>query len=235
MVSHDGASFQILNPRQSLKVARIVSYIEDMEYSTDICASRSGSWCPGRDVDEKGIPESDEIAPEDASQQNDLDLIDLLSNHNTDDDHNPPDEAELQAHLDIMGDIPGTPIPSISERLQANHHGSAQTPPNEHERRSLKDTGLDSGHQGEKVNEPGKLCKSSPRTEAFATLSGAYPPNMQGSSIWNQMGAGSMPAATARRDAESGPTRHQTTKPAPVKEGRAKGTVLGPLRKLRCW
>lgn len=90
---HDGASFQILNPRQSLRSARIVSYIEDVDYASDDAGR--GLW-----LGAEGITEED---------GDDDDVVGLSSRSAGD--------AEHRAHLDIMGDAPSAPIPSISERL----------------------------------------------------------------------------------------------------------------------
>jgi hypothetical protein len=89
---HDGASFQILNPQQSLRSARIVSYIEDVDYARDDAGR--GPW-----LGAEGITEEDGD-----------DHVVGLSNRSAGD-------AEHRAHLDIMGDAPSAPIPSISERL----------------------------------------------------------------------------------------------------------------------
>lgn len=234
MVSHEGASFQILNPRQSLKAARIVSYIEDIEYPGNMCESRRGSWGPERDIDEKGIPESEEITPEDASRHGDRDLLDLLSDYNTHDHNNTSHETEQQAHMDIMGDAPCTPIPSISERLQEPHRQSTQTVPDEHEHHSLQNQGLDSGYQSEKVYEPGECRNSSPRTEAFAALTGGQRSSMQ-DFLSSKGGAGGMPDSAMNEDAGSGSRRHKTKPALMKKKGRAKGTILQPLRSLKCW
>ncbi|RMJ27065.1 hypothetical protein PHISP_02074 [Aspergillus sp. HF37] len=106
-VFHDGASFQILNPRHSLRFARIVSYIEDVDYIRDDAGR--GPWLGSTG----GIMEED----------NDDDDAVGLSNRSAGQRINQGEapiksaDAEHLAHLDIVGDAPIAPIPSISERL----------------------------------------------------------------------------------------------------------------------
>ncbi|EAW06947.1 oxidoreductase, short-chain dehydrogenase/reductase family [Aspergillus clavatus NRRL 1] len=93
-VEHQGASFEILNPHDSLKFARIVSYIEDVDNSSlresfTSTDARSGTL----------ILEHD--GPVDKSF-----------------DHYIPDEEEQKVRDELVGDSPHQPMPSISERLE---------------------------------------------------------------------------------------------------------------------
>lgn len=232
MVSHEGASFQILNPSQSLRAARIVSFIEDMDYPE--VSGRRGSW-PEKDImDESECigPLEEEITPDDASRHNDIDVFNLFSNPFTnqypDDTHDHPNEAEQQAHLDIMGDIPHTPIPSISERLEVRQ--SAPTlPTNTIER--LKDPHLNSDYQSEHISpiyqHEDLSYNHSPRHEPFnSTLPAGSWPDMQDFPFWNQTDAGDMPATVVEKDAGS--------KPAFTRKRGGKYSILRRLRMLRC-
>ena len=147
VISHDGASFQILNPRNSLRLARIVSYIEDMDYPVDLTEARRDS-CSIRGGEKDTIAEEssgyssptlhgdDDMNPDDASQPNHTDLFDLISHpsiNKASTENNPGDEETQKAHKDIIGERPNTPIPSISERLsiseyQYSHSHSASAP-----------------------------------------------------------------------------------------------------------
>ncbi|RJE24179.1 hypothetical protein PHISCL_03498 [Aspergillus sclerotialis] len=185
MISHDGASFQILNPRNSLRLARIVSYIEDMDCPLDSTEARRDS-CSIRDGEKGAIAEEssrdssptlqgdDEINPDDASQPNDTDLFDLLSHpsiNKPSTENDPGDEETQKAHREIIGEMPNTPIPSISERLSISqyqycHSHSASAPtlslskPYElpRHRKTNTEAGsptkahLDSGYQTEQVS-----------------------------------------------------------------------------------
>ena len=189
-IDHDGVSFQILNPRNSLRLARIVSYIEDMDYPLDSDeVERESPFL--RNGEMEGIPEEksgsssptlqveDGISPDDASQSKNVDLVDLPSHPSMcqiqpydrpPTRSSPGDEASQNAHRDIIGDAPNTPIPSISERLsspqcQYYHYHSASEPTLSRSqtyqtghKKTITDAGLstnlypDSGYQTKQVS-----------------------------------------------------------------------------------
>ncbi|KAF7122024.1 hypothetical protein CNMCM5793_009579 [Aspergillus hiratsukae] len=99
-VEHQGTSFEILNPHESLKFARIVSYIEDVDNSS-ITDERDSfnAQAQGQTV----ILEQDEP-------------VQVIHEHN----HCISDADEEKAHYELIGDLPYQPMPSISERLEGN-------------------------------------------------------------------------------------------------------------------
>jgi hypothetical protein len=105
-VEHQGTSFEILNPHESLKFARIVSYIEDVDNSS-ITDDQRDSFNAPRPQSETLILEHDET-------------IEASHDHKQDHDHYISDADEEKAHYDLIGDIPYHPMPSISERLEGN-------------------------------------------------------------------------------------------------------------------
>ncbi|RHZ65831.1 uncharacterized protein CDV56_107653 [Aspergillus thermomutatus] len=105
-VEHQGASFEILNPHESLKFARIVSYIEDVDHSS-LTDDQRDSFNATQAKNETLILEQDE--PVEASHDND-------QGHN----YYISDADEEKAHYELIGDLPHHPIPSISERLEGN-------------------------------------------------------------------------------------------------------------------
>ncbi|KAL4941863.1 hypothetical protein BDV06DRAFT_193465 [Aspergillus oleicola] len=88
-VVHQGTSFEILNPHESLDFARIVSYIEDVDSH-----HKRDSYLHSSD--------GSNVIPEDPSEE-------------IFEDESP--QPEEQAHDDLVGDSPHHPMPSISERL----------------------------------------------------------------------------------------------------------------------
>ncbi|KAL4821947.1 hypothetical protein BDW67DRAFT_149874 [Aspergillus spinulosporus] len=96
-VVHQGTSFEILNPHESLDFARIVSYIEDMD-----CQSA------GTRIRDSYLNSSD-------------------SSHNTSEEPDICDTsceipvAEERVHHDLVGDSAQHPIPSISQRLEEDN------------------------------------------------------------------------------------------------------------------
>jgi hypothetical protein len=99
-VEHQGTSFEILNPHESLKFARIVSYIEDVDNSSITDERDSFN---AQTQGETLILEQDE-------------LVEVIHDHN----HYISDADEEKAHYELIGDLPYQPMPSISERLQGN-------------------------------------------------------------------------------------------------------------------
>ncbi|OJJ40255.1 hypothetical protein ASPWEDRAFT_22452 [Aspergillus wentii DTO 134E9] len=118
---HQGALFEILNPRESLKLARIVSYIEDVDCasfdSTDNHRNSRFSATTATTVlfDDPDSPiiQLDGLAdiPAQDVYLDELDETNPLESTKT-------NEVQQKAHLDLVGDLPYNPIPSISERLQ---------------------------------------------------------------------------------------------------------------------
>ncbi|KAL4808229.1 hypothetical protein BDV18DRAFT_158337 [Aspergillus unguis] len=95
-VVHQGTSFEILNPHESLDFARIVSYIDDVDcHSASI---RRNSYIYSND-------DADII----------LNSEDLTCGPS---DEVPTPNKDERAHDDLVGDSPHHPMPSISERLQ---------------------------------------------------------------------------------------------------------------------
>ncbi|KAL4963075.1 oxidoreductase, short-chain dehydrogenase/reductase family [Aspergillus stella-maris] len=89
-VVHQGTSFEILNPHESLDFARIVSYIEDVDSH-----HKRDSYLHSSD--------GSNVIPEDPSEETfENEIIPI----------------EEQAHDDLVGDSPHRCMPSISERLE---------------------------------------------------------------------------------------------------------------------
>ncbi|KAL4780589.1 hypothetical protein BJX76DRAFT_39319 [Aspergillus varians] len=91
-VVHQGTSFEILNPHESLDFARIVSYIEDVD-SHSASNHRRDSYLNSSDSSNIIQEEPYEASPE----------VPI---------------AEERVHNDLVGDSPHHPMPSISERLE---------------------------------------------------------------------------------------------------------------------
>ncbi|KAL4994753.1 hypothetical protein BDV10DRAFT_144888 [Aspergillus recurvatus] len=96
-VVHQGTSFEILNPHESLDFARIVSYIEDMDCQSTGARTR-GSYL--------NISDGSHIISEEP------DIYDVPSEVPV---------AEERVHDDLVGDSAQHPLPSISQRLE--EHG----------------------------------------------------------------------------------------------------------------
>ncbi|KAF4218198.1 hypothetical protein CNMCM6805_004360 [Aspergillus fumigatiaffinis] len=112
-VEHQGTSFEILNPHESLKFARIVSYIEDVD-SSSITDDPRDSFNATRLQSETLIFEHDET-------------IEAIHDHNQAHDRYISDADEEKAHYELIGDIPYQPMPSISERLEGNETDMPQS------------------------------------------------------------------------------------------------------------
>ena len=103
-VEHQGTSFEILNPHESLKFARIVSYIEDVDNSS-ITDDPRDSFNATQAQSETLILGQDES-----------ESVEARHDHN----HYISDADEEKAHYELIGDLPYQPMPSISERLEGN-------------------------------------------------------------------------------------------------------------------
>lgn len=112
---HQGTSFEILNPHESLNFARIVSYIEDVDMDDFSCASsdyKRESFLSASTISTKVLKSEREVAP--------LDVPDNGPETNGD-----TGNEEVQVHSDLVGEPPHTPMPSISERLESNEDGAS--------------------------------------------------------------------------------------------------------------
>ncbi|THC91152.1 hypothetical protein EYZ11_009383 [Aspergillus tanneri] len=107
IVNHNGTSFEILNPHESLRFARIVSYIEDVDTYSSRDSSRN----------HRDSYRSDDAIPE--FETSSIDRGDPCG-----------EKVEVEAqkvHHDLVGDCPHLPMPSISERLEKTNAGSIYT------------------------------------------------------------------------------------------------------------
>lgn len=115
---HQGTSFEILNPHESLNFARIVSYIEDVDMDDFSRASsdyKRESFLSESTVSTKVLKSEKEIALSVEVPDN--------GGSETNGDHTGNEEA--QVHSDLVGEPPHTPMPSISERLESNEEGAS--------------------------------------------------------------------------------------------------------------
>ncbi|KAL5042584.1 hypothetical protein BDW71DRAFT_144255 [Aspergillus fruticulosus] len=96
-VVHQGTSFEILNPHESLDFARIVSYIEDM----DCQSAGTRTWDSYLNSSDSSRIISEEPDIYDASTEIPV--------------------AEERVHDDLVGDSAQHPLPSISQRLEENN------------------------------------------------------------------------------------------------------------------
>ncbi|KAK1147612.1 hypothetical protein N8T08_000954 [Aspergillus melleus] len=126
VISHNGTSFEILNPHESLRFARIVSYIEDVD-------TYSSPGSSGHDHQRDSYISDDAIPIFDASFLGDDD--DLLYAYPVGEDTYREDDITAtttahvhRAHHDLVGDSPHHPMPSISERLEENDVESIASP-----------------------------------------------------------------------------------------------------------
>ncbi|KAF9886847.1 hypothetical protein FE257_010970 [Aspergillus nanangensis] len=101
-IVHHGTSFEILNPRESLRFARIVSYIED--------------------VDSYRGPDSTPTPTYQDSIRTSLRTQSIAEEDEGPDSDGTGDGEESKAHHDLVGDSPHQPMPSISERLEENEY-----------------------------------------------------------------------------------------------------------------
>lgn len=115
---HQGTSFEILNPHESLNFARIVSYIEDVDMDDFSRASsdyKRESFLSESTVSTKFLKSEKEIAPS----------VDVPDNGGSETNGDHTSNEEVQVHLDLVGEPPNTPMPSISERLESNKEGAS--------------------------------------------------------------------------------------------------------------
>ncbi|KAL5337879.1 hypothetical protein BJX70DRAFT_219360 [Aspergillus crustosus] len=129
-VVHQGTSFEILNPHESLDFARIVSYIEDVD--THSASNRQ------RNSYLKGSNESDVIEEEPESWGASPEIVE-----------------DERAHDDLVGDSPHHPMPSISERLERRDSESCYSPSMRPLSRSLSMVRPWTAHNETDLGEPG--------------------------------------------------------------------------------
>lgn len=98
---YHGASFEILNPQESLRFARIVSYIEDVD-----------SYSPQELTDSPSEKSLNEDSRYGAYEEATAGEFWEREEEEGDDQH---------VHLALVGDSPHHPMPSISERLEEEH------------------------------------------------------------------------------------------------------------------
>lgn len=138
---HQGTSFEILNPHQSLNFARIVSYIEDVDYSSrsseemqreSFLSSTSGCTAvSAMVVTQEQRSRSASPAPEPAPGTG---------------TGTGAEDGCQQTHSELVGDPAHVPMPSISERLA--------TSPDQLCARDRADT---HGSNGSDIGEPGSV------------------------------------------------------------------------------
>ncbi|PLB50156.1 hypothetical protein P170DRAFT_137281 [Aspergillus steynii IBT 23096] len=121
VISHNGTSFEILNPHESLRFARIVSYIEDVD--TYSVPSSSGH---GHQRDSYLFDDTNSIPIYDTSFLDDDDHRSFP--YPLEDTHEEDISPDVTAHHDLVGDSPHHPMPSISERLEENDVESTYSP-----------------------------------------------------------------------------------------------------------
>ncbi|KKK21995.1 hypothetical protein AOCH_007471 [Aspergillus ochraceoroseus] len=129
-VIHQGTSFEILNPRESLNVARIVSYIEDVDAYSN--SNHRDSY-----------PNASTTFP--------------AGHHDSYWGTLPPfePEANQKVHDDLVGDSPHHPMPSISERLEEPDAESCYSPSVRPLSRTLSMIRPWTAHNDSDLGEPG--------------------------------------------------------------------------------
>ncbi|KAL2814897.1 hypothetical protein BDW59DRAFT_154078 [Aspergillus cavernicola] len=154
-VVHQGTSFEILNPHESLDFARIVSYIEDVD-------SRSARN-QHRDTYHLSPDDSNNVIPEHST----WDLT--------------PYEEDRKAHDALVGDSPHHPMPSISERLEEQDPldvESCYSPPLSHSR-PLSMIRPWTTHNESDLGEPGPPIFSNDADSCYSPfLSHSRPPSL---------------------------------------------------------
>lgn len=118
---HQGTSFEILNPHESLNFARIVSYIEDVdvdEFSRASSDYKRESFLSASTISTK-VLKAEEETPSDGVPEDKIDNGALETSGD-----NGTNNEESQAHSNLVGEPPHTPMPSISERLEGSEEGS---------------------------------------------------------------------------------------------------------------
>lgn len=123
---HHGTSFEILNPHDSLNYARIVSYIEDVDYSSVSSEERlresfldggSGSCASttvGTILSETAVTTGVGL---ESSTSRSASASPAQGEGEGEDEEEEEEEVPQRRHSDLVGDAAHVPLPSISERL----------------------------------------------------------------------------------------------------------------------
>lgn len=115
---HQGTAFEILNPHESLNFARIVSYIEDVDYSPRASSDRRrDSFLSGSSMNSMVL-----------KQETDVPVPPLPDNYSSAQGTSDGD-GDGKAHSDLVGDVAHSPMPSISERLVGSRQDSYESRP----------------------------------------------------------------------------------------------------------
>lgn len=135
---HQGTPFEILNPHESLNFARIVSYIEDVDYSSRTSSDYKRE--SSNSISTMVLKETEQVDNNTPEKETDGFVSE------TSDDG--------QIHSDLVGDASPPPIPSISERLE-NEESQSQPQSNYDENRSSTHLSnhSDLGEPGPEENE----------------------------------------------------------------------------------
>ena len=108
---HQGTAFEILNPHESLSFARIVSYIEDVDYSPRASSDRRpDSFLSGSSMNSMVL-----------KQETDVPVPPLPDSYSSAQDTG---DGDGKVHSDLVGDVAHSPMPSISERLVGSRQDS---------------------------------------------------------------------------------------------------------------
>ncbi|KAL2812516.1 hypothetical protein BJX63DRAFT_244032 [Aspergillus granulosus] len=137
-VVHQGTSFEILNPHESLDFARIVSYIDDVDSHSARNHQRE-SYLHSSDGSST-IQEEATIQEEPATWEGPSELF---------------NEDEEKAHDALVGDSPHHPMPSISERLEEQEVESCYSPSVRPMSRPLSMVRPWTAHNDTDLGEPG--------------------------------------------------------------------------------
>ena len=113
---HQGTAFEILNPHESLNFARIVSYIEDVDYSPRASSDRR------RD----SFLSSSSINSVVMKQETDVPVPPLPESFSS---AQGSSDGDGKAHSELVGDVAHSPMPSISERLVGSRQDSYESRP----------------------------------------------------------------------------------------------------------
>ncbi|KAL3490115.1 hypothetical protein BJX62DRAFT_142676 [Aspergillus germanicus] len=140
-VVHQGTSFEILNPHESLDFARIVSYIEDVD-SHSASNHQRDSYLHSSD--------GSHTIHEDVIQEESATCEASCEDFNKD---------EEKAHDALVGDSPHHPMPSISERLEEQEVESCYTPSVRPMSRPLSMVRPWTAHNEIDIGEPGPMIR----------------------------------------------------------------------------
>lgn len=166
---HQGTSFEILNPHESLNFARIVSYIEDVDYSSrsseemqreSFLSSTSGSTAVSAMLvtheQQSRSPSPTAAAPGGPGQPGQ------------------PEDGSQQTHTELVGDPAHVPMPSISERL-ATSPDEPSAPPAPFGR----DRADTHGSNGSDIGEPGSVVDYGALTSSSSASSTTLPKDLE--------------------------------------------------------